>query len=40
MPEELFEKINGKTIDLPNGSRAAQILHQKRIEYLKTGKID
>lgn len=40
LAEELFEKINGNTIDLPNDSRAALILHQKRIEYLKTGKID
>lgn len=40
LAEELFEKINGKTIDLPNDSRAAQILHQKRIEYLRTRKFD
>lgn len=33
--KELMENINGKTIELPNDSRAKQILHEKRIKYLK-----
>lgn len=32
---ELMGNINGKTIELPNDLRAKQILHEKRIAYLK-----
>lgn len=34
--KDLIEKINGKTISLPNDIRAKQLLHEKRIEYLKS----
>ena len=34
--KELIENINGKTMILPNDSRAKQILHEKRIKYLKS----
>ena len=37
--KKLIENINGKTIKLPNDLRAKQILHQKRIEYLKNKKV-
>jgi len=33
--KELIENISGKTIDLPNDFRAKQILHEKRIQYLR-----
>jgi len=33
--KELIENINGKTMILPKDSRAKQILHEKRIKYLK-----
>jgi tRNA nucleotidyltransferase (CCA-adding enzyme) len=33
--KNLIETINGKTIDLPNDYRAKQILHEKRINFLK-----
>lgn len=33
--KELIENVNGKNIELPNDFRAKQILHEKRIEYLK-----
>ena len=36
--KELIENINGKTIELPNDYRAKQILHEKRIQYLKYKK--
>lgn len=32
---ELMQNINGKTIKLPNHKNAKEILHSKRVEYLK-----
>lgn len=34
--KDLMEKINGKTVNLPNDFRAKQILHEERIKYLKS----
>lgn len=33
--KELIENVNGKNLELPNDYRAKQILHEKRIKYLK-----
>ena len=33
--KELMENVNGQTTKLPNDYRAKQILHEKRIQYLK-----
>jgi len=33
--DELMQNINGKTIQLPNHKNAKEILHSKRVEYLK-----
>ena len=33
--DELMQNINGKTIKLPNHKNAKEILHEKRVEYLK-----
>jgi len=33
--KELMKNINGKTIKLPNQSNAKEILHEKRVEYMK-----
>jgi len=33
--DELMQNVNGKTVKLPNQANAKEILHEKRVEYLK-----
>ena len=33
--EKMFSEINGNTVVVPNNEKAREILHQKRVEWLK-----
>lgn len=34
--EKMFKEVNGKTLILPNNKKAKEILHEKRIQWLKS----
>jgi len=33
--EKMFEEVNGNTVLLPNNEKAKEILHERRISWLK-----